>query len=306
MKKFIFRILLFGAIVCVIDWTYAKTCDFLFKHAVGGDNKAVITTCEEQSADVLIMGSSRARHHYIPSIIADSVGMSVYNAGFDGNGVVLMSGFYNLLSARYRPDLVLYEVTPSFDINIYDEDDGCKRYLKGLRPYFEKESVRKMYRRVAPEDIVKNRFGLYRYNSSIIDLLQDCFFVGQYQPDGFVPMQGVMSAEKQAAKVAGKSEVDTMKLNILYEFVSNVLSDSVQMIFVASPKYGATSSKSFQPIKKLCQEKGIEFWDYYADPQYVSNTRYFKESMHLNEYGAEVFSRDIASRISAYYNKQQL
>lgn len=302
MKKFILRILLFFAIVAVIDWGYGQTCDFLFGHAIGGENKTIITTCEDQSANVLIMGSSRARHHYVSSIIEASIGCPVYNAGFDGNGIILMSGFYDLLSARHRPNLILYEVTPAFDINVYSEDDGCKRYLKYLRPYYNVDSVRKLFQRVAPDDIVKNKFGLYRYNSSIVDLLQDCFFVGQYCPNGFIPLQGEMSNENRPAKGDSKSVMDTIKMNVMYDFVSKLLSDNVQLIFVVSPKYGVTSSSTFQPIKDLCKEMNIEFWDYYADTSFVSNMSYFKEPMHLNEYGAEAYSRKIAQRLSDYYN----
>ena len=38
----------------------------------------------EDTPDVLILGSSRAEHHYVSTILADSLGMNVYNAGIDG------------------------------------------------------------------------------------------------------------------------------------------------------------------------------------------------------------------------------
>ena len=42
----------------------------------------------EDSAEILIIGASRAMFCYKPSIIRDSLGMSVYDAGLDGVGVI--------------------------------------------------------------------------------------------------------------------------------------------------------------------------------------------------------------------------
>ena len=38
----------------------------------------------ESKDDIIILGSSRVSHHYIPSILTDSLGMSCYNAGSEG------------------------------------------------------------------------------------------------------------------------------------------------------------------------------------------------------------------------------
>ena len=37
------------------------------------------------TADVVLMGTSRCHHHYVPSILSDTLGMSVYNAGVGGS-----------------------------------------------------------------------------------------------------------------------------------------------------------------------------------------------------------------------------
>jgi hypothetical protein len=36
-------------------------------------------------ADILVFGSSRANHHYVPEVFEDSLNMSFYNTGQDGN-----------------------------------------------------------------------------------------------------------------------------------------------------------------------------------------------------------------------------
>ena len=56
----------------------------------------------KKKADVLIIGSSRARHTFSPSLITDSTGLTAYNAGYDGHGMnySLSVASHKLLSLR--------------------------------------------------------------------------------------------------------------------------------------------------------------------------------------------------------------
>ena len=42
----------------------------------------------EVAADILLLGTSRCENHYVPSIIQDSTGMSVFNAGISASGSI--------------------------------------------------------------------------------------------------------------------------------------------------------------------------------------------------------------------------
>lgn len=58
--------------------------------------RAVVLRCEyianKATDDIIILGSSSATHHYVLQIIEDSLGLSCYNCGEEGNGVVLAYG----------------------------------------------------------------------------------------------------------------------------------------------------------------------------------------------------------------------
>ena len=70
------------------------------------------------------------------------------------------------------------------------------------------------------------------------------------------------------------------------------------MIFVISPRFGATSSGEYQPGIDVCKEEGYEVWNYYCDPRFVSNKEYFKDSYHLNSDGADAFTSIVANRLN--------
>ena len=62
---------------------------------------------KEVDEDIILMGASRCHHHYLPSIIEDSLGASVYNAGIGGSNNIY--SHYIVLQhilARHTPKLI--------------------------------------------------------------------------------------------------------------------------------------------------------------------------------------------------------
>ena len=78
---------------------------------------------DEVDANILIFGSSRAAHHYVPSILSDSLDMSCYNCGLDGNGIIYGYGKLKTITARYYPKIVILDIQPTFDLFT---NDNCK------------------------------------------------------------------------------------------------------------------------------------------------------------------------------------
>lgn len=296
MKKYLFHILLFFGIVVVVDVGFGLTFDSLQRLAKGGMTRRIQQTAFIQEADVVVMGSSRAHHHYVSSILADSLGMTVYNAGIDGNGIVLASGLYELMVNRFVPDIILYDVEPAFDINVYTEDGNNTRYIGWLRPFVSNSGVCNIVTRVDPTERYKTLSALFRYNSKALDLVKDMLAVSDYTADGFAPMYGEMKTEPMKSNSVGQSPIDTLKINVLEEFVAKVSKSNTRLILIASPKYGATTSEVYNPVRAICDKYGVEFWDFYCMPDF-QKLEYFKESMHLNEKGAMVYSSYIAKKI---------
>lgn len=296
MKKYLLKIALFFGIVAAVDFGIGFACRWLESHAKGGMTRRINEISFVQKADVVIMGSSRAHHHYVSSILADSLGVNVYNAGVDGNGIVLAKGLYEMMAKRYAPKVILYDVEPAFDINVYAEDGNNTRYIGLLRPYCKDAQVKQIITRVDASEKYKDLPAMFRYNSKIIDLFKDFATLGDYTIDGFAPMYGEMKVEPEKRMEAEKSEIDTLKLSILEEFVAELSKSDTRLIMMASPKYGAISSEVFEPVKTICNNYGVEFWVFYCVPEF-QRLDYFKEPMHLNETGARAFTNYLATRL---------
>ena len=73
-------------ILVVVDVTFGYLNRFMIKGAKGGQTYCQDYICNHSNEDIIMMGSSRMRHHYNPVIIEQLTGMSCYNAGEDGGG----------------------------------------------------------------------------------------------------------------------------------------------------------------------------------------------------------------------------
>ena len=81
MKRFIFKVALFFAIVAVVDMLVSFTGIYLQTHAKSGHTMRVNNLMMKDNHDVIIMGSSRAHHHYDTPFLSSALNMDVYNAG---------------------------------------------------------------------------------------------------------------------------------------------------------------------------------------------------------------------------------
>lgn len=296
MKRFVISIIQFLLVLALIDVAFGWCCDYLQAHVRSGDARRVRYAITEGSADMLIMGSSRAHRHYNPAILADSLGLKVYNLGEDGSGVLLMYGYYRLIVERYVPKYILYELTPLFDVQVFDGDANNRRYLEELKPYYRHACLQEVFDDVAPGERYKLRSSLYRCCPSFVEQLRSCCTEGEEYGDGYEPLQGVMMDDVATSDTAA-SCMDPVKVKYLRRFIRDCQAYGTQLLFFVSPKYGAASSAACLPAMEVCREEGYEVLDYYCDSLFLAERAYFYDPFHLNGEGADAYTRRIIAAI---------
>lgn len=266
------------------------------KHAKGGYVGHHNYILHQSNEDILIFGSSRAIHHYNPKIIEDTLGLSCYNCGQDGNGIVLFYGWWQLMKNRHCPRMIIYDVNPNFDL-LVGEDNS--KYLGWLRSEYENDDVKMIFEDIAPTDQYKMLSMMYRYNSkflqNIIDYVHPIF---QISSNGYLPMKGKMDKMKLKEKKDGTDYIfDELKLSYLESFINEAKESGVKIVFVASPVWYGKSDKQFEPLMELCKKHDIPFYNYSNDTNFVRHDAMFKDGTHLNAYGADEFSTIIAKEL---------
>ncbi len=303
MKKFLVNILVFFAIIAVIDFVVGHLGNYLTSHVKSGDTKRTYDLAIKDCHDVLIFGSSRARHHYDAPFLSDKLCLDVYNAGYDGNGVVLAYGLLEMILERYEPKLILYDVEPSFDIDFYEADNNHKRYITRLKPYYKHKAVGDIIADVSTEEWYKVHSGMMRYNMSLLTMYLDNFRPSLDSGNGFSPLYGEYDREIKTNGI--KSDLDQFKLKYIENIIILAKSRHIPIVFVASPKYGKVSSEEIKPVIDICKNNNVLFLNYYDDTVFMQHREWFKEPMHLNERGAKEFSSIIAKVTSEILGKNK-
>lgn len=298
MKKFVRNILVFFAVVAVIDVAFGFTCRYLNNHAKGGDTKLYYYIANECEADILIFGSSRAFHHYDPRIIEDSLGLSCYNCGIDGNGVVFLYSRLLMITERYVPKVIVYDICGDFDV--YDGDNT--KYLKCQKRFYNKPGISDVFELVSPNEKYKMLSQLYRYNGDFIQMLMDNIHpLREFNEGGYRPINQTMAYEPKISDNLEQAILwDQVKYKCMIRFISHCKEKGIKLIFSFSPAYGGNDCSCENLITELSEEYGIPVINNYKDSEFVYNKGFFYDPMHMNEKGVTMFTKKFVSELEEY------
>lgn len=296
MRKYLIKILLFFAIIAVLDVLFGFACQYLNSHSKGGGTKSRYCVSKESDEDILVFGSSRAKHHYVPYIIEDRLGKSCYNTGEDGNGIIMCYGFLKMITARYNPKLIIYDVT-GFDIY---KDDNVK-YLDLMKPYYDEPGIDSIFWTVNPKSRLIMKSNLYRYNTTCLSLLGNYIRPMQNYPKGYSALSETMDYEPNLPEMEHR-EVDSLKVSYFEEFIKLVKRNRIELVCCVSPYYkGFMTESFFYPVKQLCESYDVPFFFFGSEPTVSFEKELFKDRTHLNDKGARYYTNIVASIIDDYF-----
>jgi hypothetical protein len=290
MQKFLLKTTLFFVLIAIIDVFSGKIFAYLIEHAKGGDNWRNNYICNSVNDDILIFGSSRAMHHYNPIIISDSLKLSCYNCGQDGNGVILNEARYQLILQRYKPKLLVYDVHPGFDLLVQGDNH---KYFKWLKAYYDRTGIPEVFESVDSTEKYKMLSRMYRYNSNCTQIVSDYIHpIAEKGINGYIP-KNIEFDTMKVRKGAIEHQIpvfDSLKISYIEKMVEE--STGTKIVFVVSPYWNGTDTIPFQPIRDICKEKNIPFLDFSNNPKYVHNNTFFYDGSHLNARGADEYTKD--------------
>lgn len=310
MKQVLLKVFLFIFVVGVLDFVFGLSINYLFKHAKGGEVYREKYICEQMKADMVIFGSSRAIHHYDPKILSDSLHMSCFNAGYDGNGILLMYAQYKMMNKHHIPKYILYDINP--DADYYDDGDK-HRFLNPIRAYYDIKGIDSIFWKVDELDHLKYLSNLYKYNTVFTQFISAYTSKNYSMNAGWKPMDKVMTQRPKDNEIGNilmtEKKVDEVKKYYFLRLISECKSNGTKLFFLVSPYYNSDDTK-YNDIKRIAQENDIPFISYASDSCFRKKDDYFYDSVHLNRTGASAYSKaivkDIKQKINIYedtYNR---
>jgi len=301
MKKYLLKIALFFTFVAFIDLACGLAFRYMTAKAKYGEtfnNSYIANVCVD---DVIILGSSRADRHYVPSLIQDSLGLSCYNCGEPGCGIIPAYARYKMIAERKKPQLVIYEATPGYDYFIADD---YSKYLGPIRQYSDREPVAEMYETFGDElEPLRLLSNMYRNNSSIVQNMMDVV-VPKKDYRGYGPLFGqlteydiINTRKTQLEKDTKSHKIDSLKLSYVEKLFADVKADGVCIVCTLSPYFMTRTDKDdtekYLPVIELCRKYDIPFIDNRNYEGITGEMEYFQDVDHLNDNGAKKYTSSL-------------
>lgn len=301
MSRFLKNLVLFFILILMVDIGYGLISNYLFWHAHSGIIQKRVYVSNEVDKDIVMFGSSRMAHHYVTNIIQDSLDVTCYNAGEDGQGIFLSYYYLQSLLNRYKPKLIVYDIY-RFDI----ETDDNTKYISVLKPFSRNDAAKEVITSISPLETLKLKSSLYKYNSMTFNILESYLLKEKTDSNnGFQPFTKHFNRDIDLLGDNGNKKeysIDSLKLLYLMKFISICKENEIPLLFFISPAYKPEHVQSFTVIKELLQSEGVMLYDFYEDQDYALHKELFQDWSHMNYNGAVRYTNKLIPYLKRVVN----
>jgi hypothetical protein len=307
MKKFIINSLLLLCLLLVVDRICGSLLNNFFYKQTHGDDAVSIELISKTKADVLMLGSSRASHHYITDSLEKHTGLSAYNGGRDNMGIHYIAAVLPIITQRYTPKCIILDIMPN---SFLKGAQDTKKYLdiqsaaimpfaKNYPSIFEQVS---QYN--ATEKYKAQICSSYPYNSLIGGIFQNTYTnIGHKQIKGYEPLNDSIDVSNYTKPLMGEknlaNDIDTASVLLLEQCLKICQERNIKVVVVYSPFYflRPAQPKMAEKLHSLCTLYNTQVIDYTTDTRFLNKPEYFYDELHLNHSGAMLLTQDVIKYI---------
>ncbi|MFB0495325.1 hypothetical protein ABID99_001562 [Mucilaginibacter sp. OAE612] len=294
-NKFFIRLLLMIVAFVAVDQAAGMFLYYFFTHQVSGEYAVANHVVYNLNEDVLVLGSSRASHHYNSSIIKDGLHLSCFNGGRDGEGLLYSTAIFELALQHHVPKVVVLDVTS----DVLSEKEDEKNRLSILLPYLKQSDViGNMIEKKDRLELIKSHLQTYRYNGQLVSIFQHYFLSSGNTVMGFNPLDNKMDVSRVSTHTSLKPYSDSISadnVNALDLFINECKRQKIQLFVFVSPRYNDdTQQNSYLKLKSTCNSNKVVFHDFTNDV-YFKNPEYYSDRAHLNGRGADLYTDTIVA-----------
>ncbi|HEX2921527.1 MAG TPA: hypothetical protein VHO50_10225 [Bacteroidales bacterium] len=301
---FIGKLTVLMLILYLLDYSVGNTMRYFYFSQKSGKQYRTTYILEEVKTDILIMGSSRANHHYHPDTFENELGISFYNAGRDGNFIFYHYAILQSVLKRYTPKIVILDILR----DEFSADQISYDRLSSLLPYYhDHPEIRPVVELRSPYERIKMFSSIYPYNSSIFTIIGGNLGIGSEigrENKGYVSINRTMSGSDQENINEPAREIDPRKVAVFESFTEECIASGVRLFIICSPYYkSAANVETLEIAENIAKKHNIPFFDFSNEPAFKGRNDLFADYWHLNNDGAKVFSSIIAKEVGKDISK---
>jgi hypothetical protein len=301
----LFTLIDVALLIVIIDLALGASLGRLYRKTHTGESGGLINDALSRDAQILLLGSSRMRHHAMPAILNRKLSLTAFNAGMDGQDFLYAAMLFDLWQRSNAPPkaIVLNIDADSFQKNneelqragvfsFYYDDSVLVRQILNERSRFER---------------LKFLSRAYRANGKVFAIGKNLFTHPAPDFDGFEPLSGHLSPQTLGAQresIPTLAEFWSLKVECFKRLADYCKRHDTRLVLVQSPRYREDPLAHDAWVNVLSQflasYPDVEFVDLSscAHPDvFRDKTELFKDGSHLNAHGAEIFSAMLADAL---------
>lgn len=292
-RSFRLRCFAIALVVTVTDQSIGRMIAHQAESIEWGDRIGAENRTIRSGADVLILGSSHAKHHYSDSILTEALGSRVWNGGADGAGILYAAAMLELTAKFRRPSVVLLEESwfPNEQEDLHRLD-----YFFGISPRVDSMLTADGWR-----STLKLSSRLYRMNGLTSPLLRS-FLTPSPAAWGFSPLDGTLQTVPTSRAMQQVSTLQVQQAErTIVNFFNRAHELGVRVVLVRSPTLIPTLPTAVRRVFELAAQKHsvplVELSE--NDAANLDAPKFFSDATHLNGVGAIQFTSMIAPKLAA-------
>jgi len=246
----------------------------------------------EATADVIILGNSRALHNYDAKMISDSIGMNVKNIAMDGTSAIYQSCILQKIIKRHKPKIVFFEYLESY-LDGHGNNLENQDYIKDL--YYEDNFVKAKLDAIDAYSPIKELSSVYRLTGlNSLSFINNLRGRGthEYLKKGFRPLPDkTIEYPKMSYRRYLFPKIDSIELQSIEDIVFMCHKNNVKLVVTISPTLNLTYPSNSITLHALCARLHIPIIDN-SIVQGIGDEM-FKDKIHMNAKGAEMYTKCI-------------
>jgi hypothetical protein len=302
-KTFLLRLTVIGLTLVILDLAIGKLMEYFYFHLRHGEQARLTYAIDSTADPILVLGSSRAAHQYVPAIITDSLHLRCYNAGKDKQGLYYCLAMLEMVLPRYHPKLVILDLAPAAFIS---SESGLDE-LSVLLPYYhEHPEIGAILDKRGRWEWLKLHSALYRYNSLALQIAFNSLSISgdAGAVNGYLPrydtLQRPPAPPYTPQQLNGPPDSNCVKT--FEDLIALAKSSGCSITVAVSPMFFPLpqGTSTIRLARAICRRMQVPFLDFTNSSLFTGNKPIFNDEQHLNNAGAELFTRTLCKNIAIH------
>lgn len=262
-----------------------------------GEMGRVAQLIAHKDADVVIFGSSRAKHHIDPALLESVSRQTVFNAGWDGQGI-----FYH----RFMQQVLLSNGTQAktFILQVDPQDlarSNASRVVSALSPFVDASpETSDIFQQCDDRAVVKQHSQCWRFNSLVGPLVLNWLNPAP-SDNGFSALESTgRKLVIQPDRTLRKLKPDPKVVDEYRRFISDARDRGISVVLVTCPRLDRNEEaeeEAWPALQQLARDEHVPLLnlDERRFPELAAPELYC-DAGHLNTEGSRALTKLLAER----------